>query len=223
MKSQGFTLLELILSLTILAMIIVIVSGGFQLGVRAYEKGGQMIDTQQRERISAELMKHQLASLYISKPLTDKAKTGSSSSKLSKKKGKEEIRTSFFLKGNKKRISFLSSMPIISDKNNGMVYAVYSVRSSGSTERLIFYEKNISLLGDIADISDIDFYDLIPETHSVEFGYLKEEGKWLDAYDSNTEKMPPKAIRIAIRRSQDSPPLYIIARIVQTPDNEKAR
>lgn len=220
MKSQGFTLLELILSLTILAMIVVIVSGGFQLGIRAYEKGGQMIDSQQRERISAELMKHQLASLYISKPPPDKDKAGSSAN-LPKKN--EEIRSSFFLKGNKKRVSFLSSMPVMSDKKNGMVYAVYSVRSAGSAERLIFYEKNVSLFGDITDISDIDFYDLIPETHSVEFGYLKDEGKWLDAYDSESEKMPPKAIRIAIRRSRDSSPLYIIARIVQTPEDANAR
>jgi len=45
---DGFTLLELLISMTILAMIVVIIFGAFRVGIRAWEKGEKDLGVRQR-------------------------------------------------------------------------------------------------------------------------------------------------------------------------------
>ncbi|HNT58060.1 MAG TPA: prepilin-type N-terminal cleavage/methylation domain-containing protein, partial [Syntrophales bacterium] len=60
--NRGFTLLELLISLTLLSVIAVLVFGALRLGVRAWEKGEATIETRQRERIVMDLLQRQMAS-----------------------------------------------------------------------------------------------------------------------------------------------------------------
>jgi len=47
--NRGFTLLELLISLTILSLVTVLIFGAFRMGIRAWEKGERNIDGRQRE------------------------------------------------------------------------------------------------------------------------------------------------------------------------------
>ncbi|MEW6380860.1 MAG: prepilin-type N-terminal cleavage/methylation domain-containing protein [bacterium] len=49
-QEQGFTLIEVIISLTILAMIMGVIMGGFRLSTRSWEAGEKRLDEQQRMR-----------------------------------------------------------------------------------------------------------------------------------------------------------------------------
>ena len=60
--NKGFTLLELLISLTILGVIVVIIFGAFRIGIRAWEKGEKDVESRQRQRIVLDLSKQQLAS-----------------------------------------------------------------------------------------------------------------------------------------------------------------
>ena len=60
----GFTLLELILSLSIVAMIVALALGGVRLGIVARDVGEQKVDTYQRLRIISEQLKQKLQSTY---------------------------------------------------------------------------------------------------------------------------------------------------------------
>ena len=65
LKNQsGFTLLELILSLSIVAIIVALGLGGVRLGISARDVGEQKVDTYQRLRIISEQLKQKLQSTY---------------------------------------------------------------------------------------------------------------------------------------------------------------
>ena len=63
-NQSGFTLLELILSLSIVAIIVAMGLGGVRLGISARDVGEQKVDTYQRMRIISEQLKQKLQSTY---------------------------------------------------------------------------------------------------------------------------------------------------------------
>ena len=63
-NQSGFTLLEMILSMTIIAMMVALGLGGVRLGISARDVGEQKVDTYQRLRIISEQLKQKLQSTY---------------------------------------------------------------------------------------------------------------------------------------------------------------
>ncbi len=63
-KEQGFTLLELLISLTILTMVTVIIGAGLRLAMNAWEKGDIETDETQRLRILSSMFSQQLKSVF---------------------------------------------------------------------------------------------------------------------------------------------------------------
>ena len=61
-SSSGFTLLELILSLTILSVVLLLIFGALRVGTRAWEKGEKDVEIQQRRRAVLDLIQKQIAS-----------------------------------------------------------------------------------------------------------------------------------------------------------------
>ncbi len=202
-KSKGFTLLELLISLTILSVIVVIISASLRVGIRAWEKGEQNVEARQRQRIVLDMMRRQMASLRL-KGFTHNEK---------------EIVS---LKGDEKSLTFLSQRAMIPDNTFGPVYVKYAVnQGENDTEHLMLYEKNIVLLDKDADIehpSDKEFYELIPEARNISFEYLKkkEEGlEWQPAWDPAADGGVPMAVRIVFQKNEDAAPVRVIARIEQ--------
>lgn len=65
LKNQtGFTLLELILAMSIVAIIVALGLGGVRLGISARDVGEQKVDTYQRLRIISEQLKQKIQSTY---------------------------------------------------------------------------------------------------------------------------------------------------------------
>ncbi|MBU1053889.1 MAG: prepilin-type N-terminal cleavage/methylation domain-containing protein [Proteobacteria bacterium] len=63
-NKNGFTLMELMISVTILSLIAVIIGGSIRLGTRAWEKGEAEIETSQVLRILFERMNQKIKSIY---------------------------------------------------------------------------------------------------------------------------------------------------------------
>lgn len=63
-KNDGFTLLELIIAITILPLIILIIGNGFRLGMNAWDKGEEETVWTQRFRVLSGLLSQQIKSAY---------------------------------------------------------------------------------------------------------------------------------------------------------------
>ena len=200
---NGFTLVELLISLTILSIILVIVLGAFRVGVRAWEKGEQDIDSNQRSRIVLDLVKQQLSSIVLKKITVNTQ--------------------SFFLKGDAKSLEFVSMLSLDPGNEFGSVYVKYVVKEKeDQKESLAFYERNIVFMDkefNPENLDDNDFHELISDAREVSFKYLKqpEEEKayeWQETWDPEKDSGMPPAVKMILKKEEETAPITVIVRII---------
>src|SRR5437763_15882115 len=64
-RRDGFTLLELVLAMSALAMIVAICYGAFHLGIRAVESGERAVVSEQRLRVATDVVIRQVKSAVL--------------------------------------------------------------------------------------------------------------------------------------------------------------
>jgi len=203
--SSGFTLLEVLISLTIMGLILVIIFASLRIGVRAWEKGERDVDTHQRQRIVLGLMKQQISSACMREVEVGTGKP-------------------FMLRGDDRTLEFVSRIPVIPDNRAGMAYVKYAVQEDGGShaERLAFFEKNIVFLGKDQGMEtpeEDDFLVLIPGMDRLRFEYLKapeddeEQPQWQEGWDAEADEGLPLAVRLTFREAPETAPVHVIARI----------
>ena len=201
----GFTLLELMISLTIISLIVVIIFGAFSVGSRACEKGEQDVNIRQRLRIVLELVKRQLSSACRRTIKID---------------GDETV----LFKGEKNSLDFASRLFLVPGKQSGVSYVKYVVESDKGDqgESLKLFEMNDLSLNesDLKTPDKDDYHILISGMKNIWIEYLKkhEDGayKWQDVWDPKEEEFLPLAVRMAFECADDSDsavPIYVVARI----------
>jgi general secretion pathway protein J len=206
-RISGFTLLELIISLSILAIVVVIIFGAMRIGVRAWEKGERDVEDQQRKRVVFDMLKHQISSACPTKKIV------------------EENGESFIMRGNATSLEFLSYFPMLPANVGRLVQVTYRVieDEENGSKYLALSEKEADVPGEGEQNAgtgpDQHFYPLFPDAQDIHFSYLSEgeEGKlqWTDDWNPNNGNAFPVAIRLSVTETKGSPPLVIIARLEQ--------
>ncbi|NCS66115.1 MAG: hypothetical protein COS39_10215 [Hydrogenophilales bacterium CG03_land_8_20_14_0_80_62_28] len=64
MKQRGFTLLEMIIGITLLGFILVLLYGGLRLGIRSWDAGNQRVEATSRQVIVSDFLRRLLAQTY---------------------------------------------------------------------------------------------------------------------------------------------------------------
>ena len=200
--SRGFTLLELVIALTIVTVIVVIIFGALRIGIRAWEKGERDVDIRQRQRIVLDLIKRQLASTCVSDV---------------RMKDQQLVP----LKGDSKSIEFVSQIPLTPGNQLGIVFVKYAVKreKEGDKERLTFFERSVAFPDKSTGAGspgEGDYSELMSGMKSMEFEYLKEqpdeaESKWQKSWDPEVDKGVPRAVRVTLEEDNEKPPIYVIA------------
>lgn len=201
----GFTLLELIIALTITAMIGVIILGAFRIGIRAWEKGEKDTGKHQRQRIVLNLIREQIIAISL-------------------RKIRNNGKAPFFLKGDQQNLELISRRSLMNADRDGLVHVRYAVSAQdagrGGHERLLYLEKKTIWMDESADEipSEEDFYELIPDAHRITFEYLgrsgiEEELNWLPDWNQEQNSGFPRAVRISLTPEADQPSVNVIARI----------
>ena len=204
----GFTLLELLISLTIVGLIVVVIFGSLRIGIRAWEKGERDVESQQRKRIVLDLVKHQMSSICM-------------------REVKGEDNSSFLFRGTDKSMEFVSLISLVPGNQLGEVYVKYAVVEAEKPEgdkgeAFMYYEKNIIFLEggkDPGNVEEDKYIDLIPVVYNIGFEYMgqgteEEPSEWKEDWDPEAEKGLPRAIRITFQEDSDKAPIHVIARIM---------
>jgi prepilin-type N-terminal cleavage/methylation domain-containing protein len=155
----GFTLMELMISLTITAVLLTIVFSGFRIGVRAWEGGEETVDSQQRYRVVLELMRRQLNSVCLPNPENSRQQK-------------------CFFKGDREAMEFLSYHSLVPGNESRLVHVFYRIsKGENGHHRLEFSEKNFFPNNSNSTFrfqSEDDYYLLIDDADLLEFEYLRE-------------------------------------------------
>jgi general secretion pathway protein J len=188
--SQGFTLIEVTITLTILAFILLIIFGAFRMGVSAWEKGDSLKDEYQKVRITSQLISRQFKSIVPYRVKTQKAEGNY-----------------LAFDGKPEALKFVSAVSIKARQPEGFVYAIYEFKQEGKEEgRLVLYEQR-ALNKDLFEEhpKEESGVSLCEGISKVRFEYYREENMeknqpegWVEEWNAKEEKELPRAIRMTM-------------------------
>ena len=186
-RAKGFTLLELLISMTLFLLVVVIVGGALRLGFRSIGAGERRIDTIERYRSSYRIVMTQLQSAA---PLTYDDEDGAKK---------------FYLKGDATHLQFASNQSV-GGGEKGCVIVSYRLET-GNENRLILYASERPI--DREEVQEIRLFDDLKTLSFSYFGReaMEEEGKWTDEWSDNTKY--PEQIKVNLSRESGEGKLLI--------------
>jgi general secretion pathway protein J len=186
----GFTLIEVLVALTILGFILLILFGAFRMGLSAWNRGESTKEEYQKVRVISQLISRQIKSAVPYKIKTQKA---------------EGDYLAF--EGKAHSLRFVSAFPMKARQAEGFVYAVYEFKEGGKEEgRLVLYEQRVLNKDFFADdLREDSGISILEGISNVRFEFYREEDseqnkteEWVEEWSAKEEKELPKALRMII-------------------------
>ena len=184
--AKGFTLIEVMVTLTILGFIMLMIFGVFRLGLASWEKGDATKEEYQKVRAATQMITRQLKSTV---PYRVRGTT------------KLEGDTLAF-EGRPRLLKFVSALPLKA-RQYGLVYVIYELREGGV---LAFYEQRVLNRNFMEEMPRPESGAvLLDEIADLRFEYLREENAeknqeavWLEEWNAREEKALPRALRLTL-------------------------
>lgn len=209
--SSGFTLLEMVVTLTILGFILLIIFGAFRLGISAWEKGESSREEYQKVRAVSQLVSRQLKSMVPYKIKTEKA---------------EGDYLAF--EGRARSLKFVSALSMRAKQPEGFVYAIYEFRDEGNEGgRLVVYEQRVLIRKNFfeEEPKEESGVPLIEGISDILFEYYQEEDSlknrkegWVEEWNAKEEKELPRAVRMTVtyksgQSEKEETPMTLLASV----------
>ena len=179
-SEKGFTLVELLIAVTILSIVITVVVEAFWLAQRSMKKGSEVMDVDLRERVAFDLISKQLSSTFPF-PL-------------------KEDGPSFA--GNAQMIDFISTLPMALERRAGLFHVRYVLEEppAGELKILRVYQRPLYTLKPRED--ELDGFTLLTAIEDGAWGYYAD-GLWGDEYEGETGRLPER-IRLTLTYRSDA-------------------
>lgn len=180
---SGFTLLEVVLAMTLLALVVAICYGAFHLGIRAVEKGEVAVVTTQRLRVASDVIIRQIKSAV---PYAVR---------------NEDDDVYPYFEGSTTSMRFVTA----SGMQSGGSLAVVEYRLEQDPTRLVMQE-GVAFSPDglgrgKLGLSEERSVVLLDGFRTVTFEYMLNDGadtEWRRSWDGHVEEMLPAAVRVMI-------------------------
>jgi len=195
-SEKGFTLLETLVAVTIVAMIAVGIWSVFSTSIRVWARGTEYIDASQRQRNILDMIRKQLASAY---PLT--APPDPNSPDPNSPNPVSPILSNPIFQGTETSLHFISLNSLRFHDSPGLTLVNYEV-TQGPEGAAILAEREEQFLGQIPDYeSETDLSGMLPLFGNLTlcyFEYLSEdEGEpWVREWDAQKRGQLPEAVAI---------------------------
>jgi general secretion pathway protein J len=196
LAEAGFTLLELLIAITLVGMMAVGVWAIFSISVRSWSRGIEAIDANQRHRSVLDMTRKQLASAY---PIYSNTDTQSAET------------ASIIFNGTENGIHFVSLTSLQFFESPGLTLVSYEmVQDSDGTLSLI--EKEARFTGQDDSLNDSRTIPIFRNLQTCTFEYYnsgnaEEPARWVSEWDGSASARLPAAIRMTMvsRDSQGNP------------------
>ncbi len=176
-KERGFTLLELIIAFAILGVVILIIGSGLRIGVKAWEKGEEIVDETQRIRVLWERLSFEIKSTYPYQ--TEGA-----------------VEKKMVFEGKSNSLSFVTTA-VGTEGKGGLKWVSYYLKDNG----LMLKEKRLP----DKELDEAKGEEIIldPGVKDIRFEYYeKNEGDWETSWDSKEKGRLPEVIKVSIYLKQ---------------------
>ena len=190
-STTGFTLVEVMVTLTILGFVLLMIFGAFRLGLSSWERGESIKEEYQKVRILSQLISQQIKSIVPYKIKTKKA---------------EGDYLAF--EGKRHSLRFVSALPLKTKQAEGFVYVVYEFKERRGEEggALVLYEQralNRDFFED--EVKEELGISLLEGVTDIRFEYYQEENPdknqkegWVEEWSAKEVKAFPKSLKMTI-------------------------
>lgn len=180
--NKGFTLVEVLIALTILSLLVTVVFMGFRVSSRCWERGRVKLDELQTIRMGLEILQRTIRAGY---PYY----------------AKDDEDTILWFSGDEDSLTFVSSQTSFATEN-GLTLIKFEIRESEEEKKeLMIYQAPSFTISSYQEFDDDNVFALIPEIGKISFSYYgskeetEEEGKWYDKWAGRDEKKLPQAVK----------------------------
>ena len=196
---SGFTLIELVLALSIVAIMVTMLFSGLRVGLRAWQRGEERAAVLQHSRSMNQLLETALAGAYW----------------YVAKAAQEDPAPILLFKGEADRLSFVTVAPPMPPPTPIPFVAVTLSVDADSAPGLAIREK---VLPNFDPFEAVAPSVVDPTIASVRFRYLRDGGGWEEAWDSAEEHTLPQAIEVTLTpalngRAEPPPPIVLMVPI----------
>ncbi|NWF98828.1 MAG: prepilin-type N-terminal cleavage/methylation domain-containing protein [Nitrospirae bacterium] len=194
---NGFTLLELTISITMLALIVLVIAGALRLGYRSIESGDKKIESAERMRISFHIIDSQIQS-YIPLTYIDNGER------------------KYYFKGNKNSMQFSTNYSVWGGER-GYVVTTYDIVASENNKYALLVTENTVGMGLARQTRLLENYNAI----SFKYYYkdpTEEHGKWIEEWSDDTTV--PRKIKIYFSSDTGDTEMIVPLRIRTSLDEE---
>ena len=197
MKERGFTLLELLIALSIVAALLAILLGGLRVGLAAWRQGDERAEAHQRLRSVAELLARSVAGAF---PYRMVPPAGGS--------------PAVQFQGDERRLALVTLAPPFPLASSIAFTAVSIAHQVGERPGLAVREKALPNT-DPFEVETPMLAD--PSITDLTFRYLRPGGDWEARWDGILEGALPQAVLIRLTtqsngRTEQFPPLTVTLR-----------
>jgi len=198
-SQHGFTLLELLIAISIVAALLAIAFGGLRVGLAAWRQGEDRAEAHQHVRGVTHALARVLSGAY---PYTASRA--------------EAPDPQILFKGEEHRVEVVTQSPPTPFALPIAFAAVVIERTDGEPSGLVVKQRPMPNRDPFTEAVTV-LQD--PTVTDLTFGYLDEEGAWQTTWDGAESKSLPRAIRLSVTaniggRSQALPPFTISLHVV---------
>ncbi len=202
-RAGGFTLLELMLALTILGLMSAVVYSSFRLSLKSYSRSQERLEEEARKRVLGDLIKRQIGSLFPVRPTgsflepePEGAQAGRSPRALSQFP---------LFYGSPESVTFVTVAPLMLQRNPGLTVVRYGLSEDewgglylGAMETRYQGFDSFLTMVEVPRGKPLPLVEPVADLQFEYYGYDAEaqDYQWLDVWDGERMQSVPEAIRI---------------------------
>jgi general secretion pathway protein J len=213
-RQRGFTLIEIVIALSIVGALLVIMFGGLRVGLGAWRRGEDRAELLEHERNVDQMVDHAVTGSYLYNPGTSPA--GTSPPATGPAGASSATQAGILFEGAPDRVAFVTVAPPVPSSVPIAFTAVTISLETGPTPGLAVRQRALPNTEPFEAVPPI-FVD--SAVTALRFRYLREVGgEWEERWDATKEKALPVAVEVMITtqygsRRIEHPPLVIPIRV----------
>jgi general secretion pathway protein J len=178
-RQRGFTLIEVVLALSIVGALLVIMFGGLRVGLGAWSRGEERAELLEHERNVDQLLDRAVTGSYLYRPETG-----------------PENKTGILFQGDPDRLAFVTVAPPVPASVPIAFTAVTLSLETGDHPGLTIRQKALPNQDPFESVPPVI---VDPAVTALRFRYLREAGAdWEENWDATKEKGLPLAVEVTL-------------------------